>query len=99
MIKSERKECTYFKDVAISGTCDNCGANIVKKEDDLYDYFRTITHHYDWGNDSCESYEAQEFCCWACLMKGIEKYWKSEYPHRSDSREMKILHLSTLSVY
>lgn len=99
MIKTERKEHVYYTDVAISGKCDNCGADIVEKEDGLYDYFRMITQHSDWGNDSCDTVEANEFCCYDCLMKAIEKYWKSEYPYREDSREMRIVHLSTLDVY
>ena len=40
--------------------CDICGKEIHKE------YWLITTHHNDWGNDSCESYECFDACSPEC---------------------------------
>ena len=42
--------------------CDVC-----RKVMDKGYYFRVITGHYDWGNDSCDSVEDFDICSQECL--------------------------------
>lgn len=87
MIKTEQKVVTktFYEIVPISGKCDVCGKELLPvekdklppncKDKDIYDYYSITTHHHDWGNDSCESYEYIDCCCINCALSFIQRYW------------------------
>lgn len=65
------KETTY---------CDVCGKEIKANQP----YWELATHHHDWGNDSCESYEHFDVCSKECMRTKFEEYLKnsdSKYPN------------------
>ena len=37
-------------------------------------YWEVTTHHNDWGNDSCESYEHFDVCSIECLKSKFNEY-------------------------
>ena len=55
--------------------CDICKKRIGKlngknyKQEQLFEqhYFRVVTGHHDWGNDSCDSLQAFDLCSEICL--------------------------------
>ena len=53
--------------------CDICGKVMPIKRDNESRYFRVITGHNDWGNESCESIEQKEICP-NCIDKFVSKY-------------------------
>ena len=59
MINTERKEVTktYYDEVPVGGTCDMCGKELAPNDSGLYDYYRAVTSHSNWGNDSVDSFE------------------------------------------
>ena len=87
MIRTERKEVVHknYEYVPISGKCDVCGKELLPvdksklepyyRDQNFYDYFYITTHHHDWGNDSCESYEYHDCCCLECALSFIKEYW------------------------
>ena len=95
MIHGERKEVVKrsFDWVPISAECDICQKPLVPTElakdeehSDLYNYFLITTHHYDWSNDSCESYEYYVACCPECAMKHFQKYWADNFEQYSTKK-------------
>lgn len=50
--------------------CDVCGKEIKNGNS----YWELSTHHHDWGNDSCESYEGFDICSKGCLRVKFEEY-------------------------
>lgn len=54
-------------------TCDQCG-----KEVDLYHYYDSTTSHNNWGSDSHESVELQDFCSLECVLEYVKKYFIGE---------------------
>ena len=57
------KETTY---------CDICGGEINADNG----YWELTTHHYGWGNDSCDSYEHFDACSETCLKAKFSEYIK-----------------------
>lgn len=109
MIETERKEVTTtkYEYVPVKGICDGCGKEFATRKyecyssDEDYDYYRIVTNHHNWGNDSCESYEAKDFCCIDCAMKFIRDYWedKRSYGPGHMTHEMQIEHKFRLEEY
>ena len=66
-------------EIIIDLKCDCCG-NIIKEK---YDYYSVTIGHYDWGNDSPDSVQCQDYCSIECLTSAIKKYYEkangSEY--------------------
>lgn len=58
-----------------SVTCDICERVITPdpKRADSSRYFRVITGHNDWGNDSCDSIEHYDICP-HCIGSFVAKY-------------------------
>lgn len=50
--------------------CDVCKKEIQENKS----YWELTTHHNDWGNDSCESYEYFDTCSKECLRNKFEEY-------------------------
>ena len=50
--------------------CDVCGKEFTGK------YWRLITHHNDWGNDSIDSLEYYDLCSRECIDKRLDIYIK-----------------------
>ena len=61
--------------------CDQCG-----KEVDLYHYYDSTTSHNNWGSDSHESVELQDFCSLECALE----YAKNYLENGSTTYEIKI---------
>lgn len=53
--------------------CDICGKEIGEYES----YWELTTHHSDWGNDSCDSYENFDVCSKECMREKFEEYLES----------------------
>ena len=49
--------------------CDVCDKEFVGK------YWNLCTHHNDWGNDSCESFEYFDLCSEDCVRKKLDEYF------------------------
>ena len=67
----ETKTHTVTEKVLVKETrfCDICGNEIKGGS-----YWNVATHHNDWGNDSCDSYEQFDICSKECLRKEFEEY-------------------------
>lgn len=53
--------------------CDICGKRINTSDEDSRRYFRVMSGHSDWGNDSCDSIEYRDVCP-ECLLKLVKEY-------------------------
>lgn len=53
--------------------CDICGEIIPVNKSDESMYFKVVTGHHDWGNDSCESRETIDICP-NCICKFTSEY-------------------------
>ena len=73
-VKKEYKVMTHTvtENVLVKETriCNVCNKEIEKGKA----YWVLTTHHYDWGNDSCDSYEQFDICSKECLRKEFEEY-------------------------
>ena len=58
-------------------TCDVCGKVIQDT------YWRLATHHDDWGNDSCDSYESYDICSHHCASIKLDEYFNQCHDYRS----------------
>ena len=67
--------------------CDVCEKIISVNRGVASRYFNVRTGHNDWGNDSCDSIEHFDFCCYDCLQKFFEEYFKD---NESDTAYMDI---------
>ena len=80
MLITERKETMVVKVIDKSIVCDGCGVTL--HDYDIKDfggkptsYYSVATHHHDWGNDSCDSFELSHYCE-ECLPEAFEEYHK-----------------------
>lgn len=64
--KTIEKTIRTEKLVAIK--CDICGKEITEN------FWQLTTHHYDWGNDSVESYERFDLCSRECINRALDDY-------------------------
>lgn len=51
--------------------CDFCGKEITGK------FWQLTTHHYDWGNDSVDSYARFDLCSRECINRALDDYIKN----------------------
>lgn len=58
--------------------CDICGTQVDH-------YIDVMTGHFDWENDSCDSIQHHECCCWDCAVKFMEKWKESNDAKRKTS--------------
>lgn len=98
---TERKEVvrTEVKKVTIGRVCDCCGQKLKPVYDyrpDDFNYFYICTHHYDWGNDSVESYESFDACSPECALKLVEAYLREAYKTHINTKEIEIKHVRDL---
>lgn len=96
----ERKEVTHVTvdEVIIGRKCDICGKDIEKTNDERsYNYFVIHTWHSDWGYDSIDSHKYYDACCPECVMEFTKEYIEKSFAQRTNSREIEISHVRTLS--
>lgn len=41
-------------------------------------YYKIVTGHHDWGNDSCDSVDHNDACCDECLSRFIQDWLKND---------------------
>ena len=84
MIKTEVKEVIVKKEKEIAIICDKCGKLIANEQEMDSDrrkggyYYHVTTSHGDWGNDSHESLEWNDFCSTECMLDFFNKYIESK---------------------
>lgn len=61
-------EKTIRTEKLVAVKCDICGKEITEK------FWRLTKHHYDWGNDSIESYEKYDICSRKCINRALDDY-------------------------
>lgn len=71
MKRLRKEETTLTREVLQSIVCDECQKEIERGKK----YYEVTTHHDNWGNDSIESYEYLEFCCFKCLERNMKEYY------------------------
>lgn len=67
------KEIVQKKRMVTGIKCDICGKVVPIKKDNDSRYFRVVTGHNDWGNDSCDSVESKDICP-ECIADFTSKY-------------------------
>lgn len=75
MKKYEEKEVVKIDKVLTALKCDECKNDILQME--TYLYYRVITGHQLWGNDSMDSIDNLDFCSYVCLIKNMKEYWEN----------------------
>lgn len=89
------KRQTVIKEVVVGKKCDVCFKDIPPTSDSFprtnHSYFNITTHHHDWGNDSCESFEYFHACSPACALKFATEYLNKDFDGHN-SREIEIEH-------
>ena len=71
--------------------CDCCHKEItsysldqngIMRSDQAVYYYQTSTGHYEWGNDSIDSFETSDICSRECLEQVFEHYFDlvKKYP-------------------
>lgn len=76
------------KQVVVGKMCDVCHKDIPPTErfsSKTFPYYEITTHHSDWGNDSCESFNYYHACSPECAMKFAAKYIKDSYDQRNSN--------------
>ena len=87
---------TAIREVVVGKKCDICFKDIPPTSRSIYrrtthPYFDITTHHSDWGNDSCDSYEYFHACSPACALKFATEYLNKDF-NGCHSREIEIEH-------
>lgn len=79
---TETREVKVPKKVEVGIKCDNCEKiyktiqrEICRMDDNERKFYRVTTGHHDWGNDSVDSVEHYDFCCYKCLHSFFEMYF------------------------
>lgn len=80
MIITEVKKTLVEKEVDKLVVCDGCNVTLHNYDINFMtgkavSYYEVTTHHHDWGNDSCDSFEHFDYCE-ECLPKAFEEYHK-----------------------
>lgn len=75
--KFETKEHVVTEQVLVEEKliCDICEHEIKRRRG----YWHVTTHHSDWGNDSCESYEEFDVCSVDCLKDKFNDYCEESF--------------------
>lgn len=81
--KVTRKVMKEVEDTISSiGVCDICGKEFNYEPwyngQKIANYYRIVTGHHDWGNDSCESTESRDACCDECLSRFIQDWLRNK---------------------
>ena len=91
----QEKRQTVIREVVIGKRCDICFKDIPPTSKSFprtnHPYFDITTHHRDWGNDSCDSYEYFHACSPACALKFATEYLNEDFDGHH-SREIEIEH-------
>lgn len=79
------RELTWVKktievDVCVDGEliCDSCGKKL-DVTDSKGTFYSVDSGHYEWGNDSIDSFNDEDACCVECMVNLVKKraeYWK-----------------------
>ena len=92
----EAKEQIMIRDVVVGKKCDVCKKDIppttrggIRK---ATPFFAITTHHNDWGNDSCDSYEHFDACSPDCALRFIEEYLREDF-EGTNSKVIEIEHV------
>lgn len=99
---TERKKIVkeVIENVIIGRKCDICKREITPNPLNFsskeYNYFLITTHHNDWGNDSCDSYEEYDACSPECVMAFTSKYVAEAYDKVYNTEIIEIEHIRTL---
>ena len=79
----ERKQIVRYDTTETGIVCDKCNKEYKYKETGMFRehknekrFYEVTIGHRDWGNDSCDSVEHFDFCCYDCLQKFFEEYFK-----------------------
>ena len=80
---TETREVKRLEKIDVGIKCDNCEKmykiiplkDHIRIHDKEKKFYRVTTRHYDWGNDSCDSVEHYDFCCYKCLHSFFEIYF------------------------
>lgn len=79
VLSNEAEEVVCKKRRKVLGIkCDKCGKEISPYQfaGDESKYYRVMTGHHEWGNDSCESIEYKDICP-ECIAKFVDEYLKN----------------------
>lgn len=92
--KYEEKTRTVTDKVPVSEKryCDICGKEITGP------HWQIETGHYDWGNDSCESWDNQDVCSVECLAKVHDRYVKDSTRSDWNTQVLNINHKGSAGV-
>lgn len=82
--------------VTIGRICDCCREEIKPDRQLLYNYFRVVTSHHDWGNDSIDSIESYDACCAECAWT-MAKVYLEEAEKDRNTMEIEIEHVCRLN--
>lgn len=74
--------------------CNICGKLI-----DPSNWFRIITSHHDWGNDSIESVESRDSCSAACTNEFSNEYINGSYSSKFNTKKIEITHMRFIDKY
>lgn len=81
----EQKQVTKLDIVTTGYRCDNCGKET--KADRLPDEWHNFSsHHNEWGNDSCDSYEYYHVCSPKCYIEKLTDVVENELDDRYDAQ-------------
>lgn len=70
--------------------CDGCGKvihsfdpkiKLYDTDDKLISWFRVFRGHHDWGNDSVDSFEHEDYCD-ECIGKAVEEFFERSKGNR-----------------
>lgn len=80
----EQKKVTKLENVTIGHKCDNCG-KVINTERFPDEWHHFSSHHNEWGNDSCDSYEYYDVCSAKCYVEKFTDVVENELNGRSDA--------------
>ena len=99
-------ECKKIKkvveeEVTTGIKCDFCGKMIPPMQGDCDNtrtpFYHIKTHHYDWGNDSIDSYEEFDACSIECALRKTKVYLIENY-ETINTQRIEIAHVSGWSL-
>ena len=96
-IKRTKEVIKHSVEEVITGRkCDICGNDILPVNGNTYNYFYIVTNHFDWGNDSIDSFEYFDACSPACVLKFVKESIEDAYDEYLNTREIKVIHVHDL---
>jgi hypothetical protein len=80
----ESKKVVRYDTTETGIVCDKCEKEYKYKETGIYrehknekKFYEVTIGHRDWGNDSCDSIEYLDFCCYDCLQNFLKNILKT----------------------